>query len=58
MPTRPIDMLLNFSKEAEATQMQTQLFFKDSAGTFDQTEVYEPPLNQGLIIRYKLAIVN
>ena len=35
--------------------MQNQLFYKDSAGAFDQTKVKELPLNQGLILRQKLA---
>ena len=50
-----MDVVLNFSEDAGRSQMQTQLFYKDSAGTFDQTKVTEVPLNQGLIIRQKLA---
>ena len=50
-----MDVLLNFSEDAERSQMQTQLFYKDSAGAFDQTKINEIPLNQGLILRQKLA---
>ena len=50
-----MDVLLNFSEDTERSQIQTQLFYKDSAGAFDQTKVKELPLNQGLIIRQKLA---
>ena len=50
-----MDVLLNFSEDAERSQIQTQLFYKDSAGAFDQTKVKELPLNQGLILRQKLA---
>ena len=50
-----MDVLLNFSEDAEGSQMQTQLFYKDSAVAFDQTKVTEVPLNQGLILRQKLA---
>ena len=50
-----MDVLLNFSEDAERSQMQTQLFYKDSAGTFDQTKINDIPLNQGLILRQKLA---
>ena len=50
-----MDVLLNFSEDAETSQMQTQLFYKDSAGAFDQTKINEIPLNQGLILRQKLA---
>ena len=50
-----MDVLLNFSEDAERSQMQTQLFYKDSAGAFEQTKVTEIPLNQGLILRQKLA---
>ena len=50
-----MDVLLNFSEDAETSQMQTQLFYKDSAGAFDQTKTNEIPLNQGLILRQKLA---
>ena len=46
-----MDVLLNFSEDTERSQMQTQLFYKDSAGSFDQTKVTEVPLNQGLILR-------
>ena len=48
-------VLLNFSEDAERSQMQTQLFYKDSAGAFDQTKINDIPLNQGLILRQKLA---
>ena len=50
-----MDVLLNFSEDAETSQMQTQLFYKDSARAFDQTKTNEIPLNQGLILRQKLA---
>ena len=50
-----MDVLLNFSEDAERSQIQTQLFYKDSAGAFDQTKITEIPLNQGLILRQKLA---
>ena len=50
-----MDVLLNFSEDAERCQMQTQLFYKDAAGAFDQTKVKELLLNQGLILRQKLA---
>ena len=54
-----MDVLLNFSEDAERSQIQTQLFYKDSAGAFDQTKVSEVPLNQGLILRQKFPkIVN
>ena len=46
-----IDVLLNFSEDAERSQIQTQLFYKDSARAFDQTKITEIPLNQGLILR-------
>ena len=49
-----MDVLLNFSEDAERSQMQTQLFYKDSARAFDQSKVTEIPLNQGLILRQKL----
>ena len=48
-----MDVLLNFSEDAERSQIQTQLFYKDSAGAFDQTKITEIPLNQGL--KQKLA---
>ena len=35
--------------------MQTQLFYRDSEGMINLTKVNQPPLNQGLIIRHKLA---
>ena len=50
-----MDVLLNFSEDAERSQMQTQLFYKDSAGAFDQTKINEVPLNPGLILRQKLV---
>ena len=49
------DVLLNLSEDAERSQMQTQLFYKDSAGVFDQSKPTEVPLNQELILRHKLA---
>ena len=42
-------VLLNFSEDAEKSQMQKQLFYKN--GTFDHTKVIETSLNQGLILR-------
>ena len=48
-----MDVLLNFSEDAERSQIQTQSFYKDSAGAFDQTKVKELPLNKGLILRQK-----
>ena len=50
-----MDVLLSFNEDAERSQMQTQLFYKDSVGAFDQTKVKELPLNQGLILRQNLA---
>ena len=50
-----MDVLLNFSEDAEKSQIQTQLFYNASAGLFDQTIVTEVPLNQGLILRQNLV---
>ena len=50
-----MDVLLNFSEDVERYPIQTQLFYKDSPGAFDQTKITEIPLNQGLILGQKLA---
>ena len=49
------DVLLNYGGDAISTQLQTQLYYKDSAASMDQTTPTDTPLNQGLIKRNKLA---
>ena len=50
-----MDVLLNYEGDAAGTQLQTQLYYKDSAGSMDNTKSSETPLNQGLIRRNMLA---
>ena len=49
------DVMLNYGLDAKATQLQSQLYYKDSAGAMDHTKPNETPLNQGLILRNIIA---
>ena len=49
------DVLLNYGVDAELTQLQTQLFYRDSSGRMDHTDPKMTPLNQELIKRNLLA---
>ena len=49
-----MDVLLNLVKMQKDLKCKP-LFYKDSAGAFDQTKINDIPLNQGLILRQKLA---
>ena len=50
-----MDVLLNYGVDAELSQLQTQLFYKDSGGSMDHTNPTTTPINQGLIKRNLLA---
>ena len=50
-----MDVLLNYGGDAAATQLQTQLYYKDTAGAIDNAKPTDVPLNQGLIFRNRLA---
>ena len=50
-----MDVLLNCGYDATNTQLQTQLYHKDTAGSMDHTKPNETPLNLGLIYRNKLS---
>ena len=50
-----MDLLLNYGYDATNTQLQTQLYYKDTAGAMDHTKPNETPLNIGLICRNKLS---
>ena len=50
-----MDVLLNYGHDAANTQLQTQLYYKDTAGAMENTKLSEVPLNQGLIFRNKVA---
>ena len=47
-----MDVLLNYGGDAE---LQTQLFYRDTGGSMDNTKPTEIPLNQGLVHRNLLA---
>ena len=50
-----MDVLLNYGIDAELSQLQTQLFYRDSGGSMDSTNPTTTHLNQGLIKRNLLA---
>ena len=50
-----MDVLLNYGGDAESTQLQTQLFYRDTGGSMENTKLTDVPLNQGLIKRNLLA---
>ena len=50
-----MDVLLNYVYDATNTQLQTQLYYKDTAGAMDHTKLTETPLNLGLIFRNNLS---
>ena len=50
-----MDVLLNYGGDAESTQLQTQLFYRDTGGSMENTKLTDVPLNQGLIFRNRLA---
>ena len=50
-----IDTLLTKGTDHHNSKLQCQLFFKDTAGTHDNTSPTQTPLNQGLIRRYLLS---
>ena len=50
-----MDVLLNYGVDAELSQLQTQLFYRDSGGSMDHTDPKTTPINQGLIRRNLLA---
>ena len=50
-----MDVLLNYGYDATNTQLQTQLYYKDTAGSMDHTKPNETPLNIGLIRRNNLS---
>ena len=50
-----MDVLLNYGGDSATTQLQTQLYCKDSAEAIDNTKMSEVPLNQGLILRNRLT---
>ena len=41
-----MDVLLNYGVDAELSQLQTQLFYRDSGGSMDSTNPTTTPLNQ------------
>jgi hypothetical protein len=50
--------LLNYGNDASLSQLQLQLFYKDSAGAFDSTRVHDivdTPLNQGASTRMQFT---
>ena len=53
-----IDTLLYGGSDYHATSFQSQLFFKDSAGTHNNTAATQTPLNQGFIKRILLAFTS
>ena len=53
-----IDTLLTKSTEQANSELGSQLFFKDTAGTHDNTLATQTPLNQGLIRRNLLSQVS
>ena len=50
-----MDVLLNYGYDATNTQLQTQLYYKDTAGSMDHTKPNATPLNIGLIHRNNLS---
>ena len=50
-----MDVLLNYGYDATNTQLQTQLYYKDTVGSIDHTKPNETPLNLGLIFRNNLS---
>ena len=50
-----MDVLLNYGYDATNTQLQTQLYYKDTAGSLDHTKPNATPLNIGLICRNNLS---
>ena len=50
-----MDVLLNYGVDAELSQLQTQLIYRDSGGSMDHTNPTTTPINQGLIKRNLLA---
>ena len=44
-----MDVLLNYGYDATNTQLQTQLYYKDTAGSMNHTKPNATPLNTGLI---------
>ena len=50
-----MDVLLNYGHDAANTQLQTGLYYKDTAGAMKNTKTTETPLNQGLIFRNNVA---
>ena len=50
-----MDVLLNYWYDATNTQLQTQLYYKDTAGSMDHTKPNTTPLNIGLIRRNNLS---
>ena len=50
-----MDVLLNYGYDATNTQLQTQLYYKDTAGSMDHTKPNTTPLNIGLIRRNNLS---
>ena len=50
-----MDVLLNYGVDAELSQLQTRLFYRDSGGSMDHTNPTTTPINQGLIKRNLLA---
>ena len=50
-----MDVLLNYGYDATNTQLQTQLYYKDTAGSMDHTQPNATPLNIGLIPRNNLS---
>ena len=50
-----MDVLFNYVHDAANTQLQTQLYYKDTAGAMENTKITETPLNQGLILRNNVA---
>ena len=50
-----MDVLLNYGYDATNTQLQTQLYYKDTAGSMDHTKPNATPLNIGSIRRNNLS---
>ena len=50
-----MDVLLNFGQDATSTQLQTQLYYADTAGSMDHTDPTTTPINAGLIKRNNIA---
>ena len=53
-----MDVLLNFGQDATSTQLQTQLYYADTAGSMDHTDPTTTPINAGLIKRNNIAKVS